>query len=67
MSPKEIAKLIQDIFKQQRGDSSPWFVVGLSDSPSGDSHFVLFCENANCYCRVTVNSKKEIAYLKFHC
>ena len=67
MTPKSIAKLVQENFKQTRDLNYPWFIVGMSISDNGDQHFVLFCENANCYCRATVSSKEELTYLKFHC
>lgn len=67
MTPKSIAKLIRERFQKEKGSDLPWFVVGMSKSDNGDEHFVLFCDSINCYCKVTLNVKNEVTYLKFHC
>ncbi len=67
LTPKQIAFIIEEKFFQEREIQCDWFVVGTSVSENEDQHFVLLSEKANCYCRVTVNFKNEIIYLKFFC
>ncbi len=67
MTPKNIAKIIQETFFRERNVDCPWFVVGSSVSENKDQHFVLYAENNHCYCRVSLNPQDEIFYLKFFC
>ena len=67
MTAKEIARLIQNKFFEEKQANYPWYVIGNNVLNNGEQHFVLFCENKNCYCKATVNNKDQLIYFKFFC